>query len=76
GQISVSKIEYLKNKTLVHYTYKGNHPYGNGMCVFLEDEKGNRLNNPRKTIQRNIDGSYILECYRINKNKGINIATR
>jgi hypothetical protein len=76
GQISVNKIEYLKDKTLVHYTYKGNHPYGNGMCVFVEDEKGKRLNNPRKSIQRNIDGSYILECYHINKNKEINIATR
>ena len=75
-QISVNKIEYLKNKTLVHYTYKGNHPYGNGLCVWLEDKKGKRLDNPTQATQRNIDGSYILECVRINKNKEIRIATR
>ncbi|MBU3129147.1 DUF4179 domain-containing protein [Clostridium tagluense] len=76
GQVSVNKIEYLKDKTLVHYTYKGNDPYGNGLCVWVEDKKGNNLDNPRQSTQRNIDGSYILECFRINKNKKIKVATR
>ncbi|MCY6958516.1 DUF4179 domain-containing protein [Clostridium brassicae] len=76
GEISLNKIEYLNNKTLVHYIYKGNDPYGNGMCVWVEDEKGNELDNPQKATKRNIDGSYILECFPIDKNKKIKIATR
>jgi hypothetical protein len=43
GEISVTKIEYLSNKTLVYYTYKGDDPYGNGTCLWLEDEFGNKL---------------------------------
>ncbi|WP_193708470.1 DUF4179 domain-containing protein [Alkalibaculum sporogenes] len=81
GEISVNKIEYLKNKTLVHYTYKGNDPYGNGLCVWVEDNRMKILDNPTESTQRNkinytTDGSYILECNRINKNKEITIGTK
>lgn len=76
GEISVNNIEYLNNKTLVHYTYKGNDPYGNGMCIWAEDEKGNRLDNLKQPKIRNIDGSYILELVPIDKNTVFKIATR
>lgn len=76
GQILVNKIEYFNDKVLIHYTYSGNDPYGNGMCIWVEDEAGNRLDNLKKPIQRNLDNSYILECVPIDKNKKIKIATR
>lgn len=76
GQISVNKIEYLNDKTLVYYTYLGNDPYGNGVCLWVEDEAGNRVDNAQKSIQRNDDGSYVLECVSVDKNKKIKVATR
>lgn len=76
GQILVNKIEYFNDKVLIHYTYSGNDPYGNGMCIWVEDEAGNRLDNLKKSIQRNLDNSYILECVPIDKNKKIKVATR
>jgi len=76
GQILVNKIEYFYDKVLIHYTYSGNDPYGNGMCIWVEDEAGNSIDNPQKCAQRNVDGSYILECLPTDKSKKIKIATR
>ena len=75
GEITVNKIEYLKDKTLVHYIYKGSDPDRNSYVLWLEDEAGNNLKNYTKAAVRNEDGSYILECDAIDKNIKIKIAT-
>ena len=75
GEISVNKIEYLNDKTLVHYTYKGNDPDRNSHVFWVEDEAGNNLKNYAKSIVRNEDDSYTLECEPIDKNKKIKIVT-
>jgi hypothetical protein len=76
GKISVNKIEYLDDKTLIHYTYSGNDPYGNGVCIWAEDEAGNKLRIPQIPVQRNIDGSCILTCSPMDKDKKIKVASR
>lgn len=76
GQISVNKIEYLEDKTLVYYTYQGNAPFTNGMSIWLESNSGKKLNKPTEAIQRNKDGSFILECLPTDPNKEISIGTK
>lgn len=77
GKITVTSIEYLEDKTLVHYSYTGNNPYSSGMCLYMEDGNGKNLKKPSVAIKKTEEAGYnfVMECVPVDKNQKLKLCS-
>ncbi|WP_291564187.1 MULTISPECIES: DUF4179 domain-containing protein [unclassified Clostridium] len=77
GKLIINKIEFLKDKTLVHYKVEGTAPLYQYSNIFFIDDKGNEIWGEFDKIKK-IDErtySFIWEAEPLDKNKIYNIGT-
>lgn len=77
GKLTIDKIEFLKEKTLVHYKVEGTAPLYQYSNIFFIDDKGNEIWGEFDKMKRVNEASYnfICEFEPLDKNKVYNIGT-
>ncbi|WP_161601614.1 DUF4179 domain-containing protein [Paenibacillus luteus] len=63
GEVSVNDVEFLPDKTLIHYEVRGSVPYMQYASLWLETAEGDRIisDNGKRTRVREDSYSYVLE---------------